>query len=122
MRFCKNVKRETREFLMQELKEYERETEMTKEERRLLHQWVASGRSPYDNGDYIYGAGGPLDFISALRTAQELQDWFDSLSEEEKQAEINGEYLQYNTETEDYVFDIASFILPDTTDDELPFQ
>lgn len=122
MRFCKNVTGETREFLMQQLKEYERETEMTKEERRLLHQWVASGRSPYDNGDYIYGAGGPIDFISALRTAQESQDWFESLTEKEKQAEINGECLQYNTETEDFFIDVDSFILPDTMDDELPFQ
>lgn len=122
MRFCKNVTGETREFLMQQLKEYERETEMTKEERRLLHQWVASGRSPYDNGDYIYGAGGPIDFISALRTAQELQNWFESLTEKEKQAEINGECLQYNTETEDFFIDVDSFILPDTMDDELPFQ
>lgn len=122
MRFCKNVTGETREFLMQQLKEYERETEMTKEERRLLHQWVASGRSPYDNGDYIYGASGPIDFISALRTAQELQDWFESLTEKEKQAEINGECLQYNTETEDFFIDVDSFILPDTMDDELPFQ
>lgn len=52
---------------------------------RELHEWVAKGRSPYDNGDYICGAGGyPLDFISALRAEKELQDWFDSLSEAEK--------------------------------------
>ena len=61
---------------------------MSKEECRELHEWVAKGRSPYDNGDYICGAGGyPLDFISALRAEKELQDWFDSLSEEEKEAE-----------------------------------
>ena len=61
---------------------------MSKEECRELHEWVAKGRSSYDNSNYICGAGGyPLDFISALRAEKELQDWFDSLSEEEKEAE-----------------------------------
>lgn len=85
MRFHKNIPQEVRAFLQEQLKEYETNTPMSKEERRELHEWVAKGRSPYDNGDYICGAGGyPLDFISALRAEKELQDWFDSLSEEEK--------------------------------------
>ena len=45
---------------------------MTREERRLLHEWVSSGHSTYDNGSYIYGAGVPLDFVSALRYEREV--------------------------------------------------
>lgn len=87
MRFHKNIPQEVRAFLQAQLKDYEANTPMSKEERRELHEWVAKGRSPYDNGDYICGADGyPLDFISALRTEKELQDWFESLSEEEKEA------------------------------------
>ena len=84
MRFHKNIPQEVRAFLQAQLKEYEANTPMSKEERRELHKWVAKGRSPYDNGDYICGADwNPLDFISALRAEKELQDWFESLSEED---------------------------------------
>lgn len=77
---------------------------------RELHEWVAKGRSPYDNGDYICGAGGyPLDFISALRAEKELQGWFDSLSEAEKEAERQGRSYQYATETDEIYFDISTF-------------
>lgn len=72
MKFEKQVPRETREFLTKQLKEYEQTTRMNKEERRLLHEWVSAGHSPYENGDCIYGAGGPVDFISALHTVQEM--------------------------------------------------
>lgn len=58
MRFHKNIPQEVRTFLQEQLKEYEVNTPMSKEERRELHEWVAKGRSPYDNGDYICGAGG----------------------------------------------------------------
>ncbi len=88
-----------------------------------LHDWVAKGRSPYDNGDYICGAGGfPLDFISALRAEKELQDWFDSLSEEEKEAEKQGLCYQYSTETDEVCFDMNTFQLPDVEECDLPFE
>ena len=61
VKFQKHVKRGVREYLKQQLKEYESKTQMSKEERLLLHEWVSTGRSPYENGDYIYGAGGLLD-------------------------------------------------------------
>lgn len=53
MRFRKNVSAEHREFLQEQLKQYKKEMIMTKDELRELEKWVASGRSPYDNGDYI---------------------------------------------------------------------
>ena len=71
---------------------------MTSEERKELHKWVASGRSPYDNGDYIYGENGwPMDFVSAMRFEADQMEWFASLSEEEKQA-LQGKSQQYDTE------------------------
>lgn len=122
MKFQKHVKREVRELLSQQLKQYEKEISMTEEERRLLHEWVASGRSPYDNGDYIYTGGVPADFISALRMERDLQEWFDNLSEEEKLAEIHGSCYQYDTAADDISVETLPFNLLDMPDEELPFQ
>ena len=123
MKFRKNIKTEVRDLLLEQLKDYEAHTHMTKEERRQLHAWVSSGRSPYDNGDYICGADGcPLDFISALRANKELQDWFDNLSEEEKQAERYDQCIRYNPETEDIYFDISALDRAASEDEDLPFQ
>lgn len=123
MKFHRHVTQEVRTFLLKQLKEYEANTPMNKEERKALHDWVANGRSPYDNGDYICGDNGfPLDFISALRAEKELRDWFDSLSEEEKEAERMGYIYQYSPETDDVYFDTNVFQLPDVDECDLPFQ
>lgn len=123
MKFHRHVTQEGRTFLLEQLKEYEANTPMNKEERKALHDWVANGRSPYDNGDYICGDNGfPLDFISALRAEKELRDWFDSLSEEEKEAERMGYIYQYSPETDDVYFDTTVFPLPDVDECDLPFQ
>lgn len=53
MRFYRRVSIEARELLTKQLKEYEEYTPMTSTERKELYKWVASGHSPYDNGDYI---------------------------------------------------------------------
>ena len=68
MRFTKNVSKDVQELLLEELKEYESSFQMTKKERQALHEWVASGHSPYTN-DYNYCTGGgyPIDFVSAMR-------------------------------------------------------
>ena len=120
MRFHKNVPLEHREILTEQLKKYEKEMAMTSEERKELHKWVASGRSPYDNGDYIYGENGwPMDFVSALRFEADQMEWFASLSEEEKQA-LQGKSQQYDTELDEPISMFAgSFGLED---EELPFQ
>ena len=63
---------------------------MTKDELRELKKWVASGRSPYDNGDYIYSENGcPMDFVSAMRFQDEMYEWWMSLSEEEREQDRN---------------------------------
>ena len=65
MRFRKNVPAEHREFLQEQLKQYKKEITMSKDELRELEKWVASGRSPYDNGDYIYSENGCQWTLSA---------------------------------------------------------
>jgi hypothetical protein len=121
MRFHKNVPTENREFLTEQLKKYETEMAMTSEERRELHKWVASGRSPYDNGNYICDDGGwPMDFLSAMRFEQEQMEWYQSLSEEEKEAIIS-ETVAYNSELDEPAL-IASKLCGLDSDEELPFQ
>lgn len=89
MRFRKNVPAEHREFLQEQLKQYKKEITMSKDELRELEKWVASGRSPYDNGDYIYSENGcPMDFVSAMRFQDEMYEWWMSLSEEEREQEL----------------------------------
>ena len=115
MRFRKNVPAEHREFLQEQLKQYKKEITMTKDELRELKKWVASGRSPYDNGDYIYSENGcPMDFVSAMRFQDEMYEWWTSLSEEEREQELRelrGDYdtvsdsIIINTEWSDPVMD-----------------
>ena len=123
MRFHKNVPQENREFLTTQLKQYEKEIVMTSNERKELYKWVASGRSPYDNGDYICGENGwPLDFVSAMRFEEEQMKWFQSLSEEEKEALLQENIPQYDTEQDELIFNISSFSKEWDPEEELPFQ
>ena len=121
MKFQRHVKREVRDLLSEQLKNYEAGFTMTYEERRLLQEWVSSGHSPYDNGNYVYGAGVPLDFVSALRCERELQERFSDLSKEEKEAEFQSIHSQYDTVADEFSIDLDSrFPLPEL-DEELPF-
>lgn len=123
MKFEKHVKREIRELLDEQLKEYESNITMTKSERKELYDWVAGGRSPYDNGDYICGSNGyPLDFVSALRTARELKEWFETLSDVEKHAELYGGHMQYDTATDDICLNATLVNTLNWQDEDLPFQ
>ena len=47
-----NIQEEKRMYLERELADYEEYTPMSDEERQVLHEWVASGRSVHDNGSY----------------------------------------------------------------------
>ncbi len=49
----------------------------TQEEIQDLREWVESGHSPYENGDYIATESGEsMDFINARRSLEELcQDY-----------------------------------------------
>ena len=107
MKFQKHVKREMRELLMQQLIEYEKKTKMFKHERKLLYEWVSSGRSPYDNALNISSGGYPMDFIGALHIMQEVEDGTGKV--------VN---YQYDTVNEDVDIDVS---FDDEEDMELPF-
>lgn len=123
MRFHKNVPQENRELLTEQLRQYEKEMRMNADERKALHKWVASGRSPYDNGDYICSDGGyPLDFVSALRFEKEQMEWYQSLSEEEKEQLVSGS-IEYNPEMDEIMVNCSKYYHYQTDpDEELPFS
>lgn len=123
MRFYKNVPQENREFLKEQLKKYEKEMAMTSDERKELHKWVAKGRSPYDNGDYICGENGwTMDFISAMRFVNEQLEWFKSLSEEEKEVLLHKNEPQYDTHSDEPIIGMNFGLRDLYPDEELPFQ
>ena len=96
---------------------------MTSDERKELHKWVAKGRSPYDNGDYIYGENGcPMDFVNAMRFVNDQLERFENLSEEEKEALLHKNESQYDTQSDEPVFCISFGLRDLYPDEELPFQ
>lgn len=95
------IHKEKMHCLLQELYEYEQLVPMTDEERLLLHEWVASGRSVHDNGSYACLDGGaPMDFLDVYREEKEEQDLVNSMEPEERRR-----YL-----LDQYGVDISSFI------------
>jgi hypothetical protein len=84
MRFHKNVSIEKREYLEKELKNYERKTTLTTEERLELHKWVTAGNSVHSNPDNIYGEdGSPMDFIEAWYADIAMCEAMAAMSKEE---------------------------------------
>ena len=72
-----------------EVMENHRENNASPEEKRTVWQWVLLGRDIYDNPWYYAFAGGvPMDLISALRFDKELNEWYASLTQEEREAEF----------------------------------
>jgi hypothetical protein len=61
-----------------------------------------------------------MDFLSAMRFEQEQMEWYQSLSEEEKEAIIS-ETVAYNSELDEPAL-IASKLCGLDSDEELPFQ
>ena len=123
MRFHKNVPQENRELLREQLKKYEAEMAMTSLERKELHKWVASGRSPYDNGDYIYSENGwPMDFVNAMRFVEDQIQWFQNLSEEEREELLRENQPQYDTITEEPILQDSYYAKYWDPEEELPFQ
>ena len=123
MRFHKNVPQENRELLREQLKKYEAEMAMTSLERKELHKWVSSGRSPYDNGDYIYRENGwPMDFVNAMRFVEDQIQWFQNLSEEEREELLRENQPQYDTITEEPILQDSYYAKYWNPEEELPFQ
>ena len=74
----KAFEKERKALLRRELKEYMKTIgDITNEERKTLAAWVADGNSVFEN-PYLMTCddGYPLDYIDAIRTAQELYEQF----------------------------------------------
>ena len=74
----------------QEVTAYLNENDASKEERSEVWQWVNRGMDIYDNPwFYVWSGGFPMDLISALRFDRELNEWYDSMTPEEREAEFS---------------------------------
>ena len=72
-----------------EVMDYLEENDATKEERREVWQWVHRGVDIYSNPWlYAWSGGFPMDLISAMRFDRELNEWYDSLTPEERKAKF----------------------------------
>lgn len=87
------ISKEKRKFLRQELKEYEKITPMTTEEREALHQWVAAGYSVHENGSMAsYESGRPMDFLDVYREEEKIRKATADMSYEESTRYLLREY------------------------------
>ena len=78
------VNKQKMRYLKSELREYEKVTPMTEDERKALHEWVESGNSVHENGCYAVNEGGfPLDFLEVYREDAELRSETRSMTSEE---------------------------------------
>lgn len=98
MRFHRHVPKERRVYLKELLLKYEKEKAITLYERKDLYSWVASGKSPYENGYYYYYENGSLmDFVDASRFNEELCHMLENMSDEERE-----EYLGRPDDSDDF--------------------
>jgi hypothetical protein len=87
------ISKEKRQFLKKELREYEKTTPMTEEERKVLHEWVARGYSVHENGSMAsYEGGRPMDFLDVYREEEEIRRHLSSMSYEEGSRYLLEEY------------------------------
>lgn len=87
------ISKEKRRFLKQELKEYEKITPMTEEEKVILHEWVADGNSVHENGSMAsYEGGRPMDFLDVYREEEGIRRALSSMSYEEGSKYLLEEY------------------------------
>ena len=73
-----------------EVMTYLKENNATKQERREVWQWVHRGVDIHDNPWlYAWSGGFPMDLISALRFDQELGEWYNTVTPDEREAEFD---------------------------------
>ena len=71
--------------LRREVQEYLKETGATKEERATVWQMVHEGYDYLSNPWlYAFDGGILMDLIAALRFDKDLQEWYDSMTPEER--------------------------------------
>ena len=72
--------------LRREVQEYLRENGATKEERATVWQMVHEGYDYLSNPwFYAFDGGILMDLIAALRFDRDLQEWYDSMTPEERE-------------------------------------
>lgn len=92
------INKEKERFLQQELREYEKMTAMTEDERIALHEWIRAGNSVHENGGMVsYEGGIPADFLDVYREEEELRRKLSSMTEEERKRYL---YVEYGIENE----------------------
>lgn len=92
---------ERKRFLRQELKEYEKITPMTEEERRELHEWVDAGYSVHQNTCCAVGDGNrPIDFLVIYREEEYLRKATAGMDSEEARRYVLDYYGWTEDETE----------------------
>ena len=72
--------------LRREVQEYLRENRVTKEERATVWQMVHEGYDYLSNPwFYAFDGGVLMDLVAALRFDRDLQEWYDSMTLEERE-------------------------------------
>ena len=69
-----------KEKLKRELKEYEKSMTLTKKERKMLHDWVNEGHSPYEGE---FGNFSNYDYIGSVQAQKELDEMLKGFSKSE---------------------------------------
>ncbi|MFA9466385.1 MAG: hypothetical protein ACERKN_19150 [Velocimicrobium sp.] len=89
------VSTEKAAVLWNELMKYEKNTEMTDDERKALREWVLDGNSVHDNGSMAYTEHGvPCDFLDVYRYEEGIYSDLEKLSPKEQEnylARLRGE-------------------------------
>lgn len=82
-------------YLWNELIEYEKNAEMTEEERTALHEWVLDGYRVHENGSMACTESGtPCDFLDVYRYEEEIRHDLKKLPPREQEnylARLRGE-------------------------------
>lgn len=102
------ISKERKRFLKQELKEYEKRTPMTEEERRELHEWVGAGYSVHENTCCAVGDGNrPINFLNIYREEEALRKATADMGSKEAKKYVLDYYgwIEEGTEKEEYTIE-----------------
>ena len=87
------INKEKLRLLKQELKEYERITPMTEEERSAVREWVSAGNSVHENAAMFSCEGGrPMDFLDVYRELEHLRKATANMTYDEESRYLLEEY------------------------------
>ena len=99
------ISKERKRFLKQELKEYEKRTPMTEEERRELHEWINAGYRVHENTCCAVDDGNrSIDFLEIYREEEALRKATAGMGSEEARKYVLNHYgwTEETTEKEEY--------------------